>query len=454
MAASATPRSAEAPVPCVAVAWSGGRDSTALLHATLAAAAPLGVRVVALHVHHGLSAHADDWLVHCESQCRRWRRRHPWLAFAATRLAGVPAVGDSIEAWARRERYRALRAMALTHGATLVLLAHHRRDQAETFLLQSLRGAGVAGQSAMPRSAARDGLTWGRPWLDAASDSIAAYVRRHRLAHVDDDSNADPRHARNRLRLSVWPALVAAFPDAERTLASAARRAQQARDALDEAAALDVARVAEPAGLVLERWRALPPARRLHALRAWLAQELGIAPPATLLERLAAEADGAGAARWPLPGGARTLRRYRGMLRVVDDSQRAAASAPAETPLRIARAGVYRVPGWAGRLEAVRVEAGGVALDRLQVLRACARCGGERFQLGAHRPPRSLKKQYQALAIPAAERGGPLLYAGDALIYAPGLGIDARAHAAPGGAQLALRWVPDAGRSGRSRPLE
>ena len=447
MAASATPRSADAHQPCVAVACSGGRDSTALLHATLRAAAPLGVRVVALHVHHGLSTHADAWLAHVEAQCRRWRRRFPALGFEAARLRGRPSAGESVEAWARRERYSALRSMALAHGAALVLLAHHRRDQAETFMLQALRGAGVAGQSAMPRSAARDGLVWARPWLGMPADAIASYVRRHRIAHIEDDSNADPRYARNRLRAEVWPALLAAFPDAERTLANAAVRAQQARAALDEWTALDLARVGGPRGLALDAWRALSAARRVHVLRAWLAAELDAPVSAALVERLLDEADGAGAARWPLPGTGRELRRYRGLLSVVDAAP-ADGGSPLPSTLRIARAGTYRVAGWTGRLRVERVAEGGVALDRVAALEARARSGGERFQLGPRRPPRALKKQYQALGIGAAERGGPLLYVGDALVYAPGLGIDARERAAPGVAQVALRWMPGASRDG------
>ena len=116
-----------------------------LLHATLGAAAPVGVAVLALHVQHGLSAHADEWLRHCEATCRRWAQRGAALSFAARRLEGAPCTGDSIEAWARDARYAALRGLALERGVDLVLLAHHRRDQAETFQLHAQRGGGVAG---------------------------------------------------------------------------------------------------------------------------------------------------------------------------------------------------------------------------------------------------------------------------------------------------------------------
>src|SRR5205814_322114 len=144
-------------------------------------------------------------------------------------------------------RYRALRQMAISHGASLVLLAHHRRDQAETFVLQALRSAGVAGLSGMPREIERDGLTWARPWLDVAREQIEAYVRRNRLTHVDDDSNEDTRFARNRLRHAVWPALQQAFAQAESALADAAGWAQQATLCLAELAAMDLANVAADA---------------------------------------------------------------------------------------------------------------------------------------------------------------------------------------------------------------
>ena len=191
-------------------------------------------------MHHGLNAAADRWLEHGRALCLRWARRGRPVTFAATKLDRKPAAGESVEAWARQARYRALRQMAVAQGIDLVLLAHHRRDQAETFLLQALRGGGVAALSAMPASIRREGVTWARPWLAMPRETIEAYVRRHRLAHVDDDSNADPRFARNRLRLAVWPALTEAFPAAEVALASAASWAQEATAILAETAEVDL----------------------------------------------------------------------------------------------------------------------------------------------------------------------------------------------------------------------
>jgi len=420
------------------VAYSGGRDSTALLHATVLEAATHGVQVLALHVHHGLSPHADAWLAHCEAQCQRWARHGLPVAFIAHRLTGAPPAGDSVEAWARQARYAALRAMAMAHDAPIVLLAHHQRDQAETLLLQALRGAGTAGLSGMPRSVVRDGIEWARPWLDQPRAAIDAYVRKHRLKHIEDDSNGDPRFARNRLRLQVWPALSAAFPQAEATLATAAMWVQEAHAALDELAQSDLAHVADAKGLQIADWLVLSPARRSNALRAWLKQQ-GVDATASLVTRLLDELPQRRSARWPTASA--ELRVYRSVLRC--ESRAVDAVAPAHEPtLSVRDTGVYELPGWSGALHVDAVPEMGVPLAWLAHLELRERSGGEQFQAGIGRPPRSLKKQYQGAGVPMWARTGPLVYSGGQLVFVPGLGLDARVVGLPGQPMVALRWVP------------
>lgn len=295
----------------VAVAASGGRDSTALLHATARAAREDGCEVLALHVHHGLQPQADAWWRHLRSQCARWRRSGLPIRFVASRLAGAPGPGDSVEAWARRERYAALAAMAQREGVDVVLLAHHRRDQAETVLLQALRGAGPAGLSAMPREIVRGGVRWIRPWLGRPREAIEHYVRHHRLRWVDDPSNDDPRYARNRLRLQVWPAFAGAFEHLEPALCALARRAQEAQACCAELAALDAtATVLSDGALHLAPWLDLSPARRANLLRHWSRDWSAVGLPETLLHRLMLELPAArNGLRWPAPGGALQLRR-------------------------------------------------------------------------------------------------------------------------------------------------
>ncbi len=435
----------------VAVAYSGGRDSTALLEATLRAAAPLGIEVVALHVHHGLSPNADAWLAHCRDRCTRLAQTGASLAFAWQRVAGRPAPGESVEAWARQARYGALTSMARDTGASLVLLGHHRRDQAETVLLQALRGAGVAGLAAMPRLVVRDGIAWGRPWLGVGDDAIQSYVHDRDLEHVVDDSNSDTRFDRNRLRIAVWPQLQKAFPNAEAGLAAAACWAHEAACAQGELATIDLLVAATDDCLQVERWVLLSPTRRKNALRAWLRQTMLSSPPPTLLARLCDELPRCRSARWPAAGG--EFRLHRGVLRWKPTLVHAPTlpSVAAESLLHVGRAGTYRLPGWAGALKVTRVREGGVAMARLESMLLCARRGAERFQAGPGRPLRGLKKQYQAVGIPAWQREGPLVYSEGQLIFVPGLGIDARVVAQAGEPQMQLEWIAGTGPSSGTR---
>jgi len=431
----------------VAVAYSGGRDSLDLLHATVRVAALLGLQVVALHVHHGLQAEADDWLRRAQALCRRWQQAGKPVRLCWHRVHGSPGPGDSVEAWARRQRHAALVRMAREAGATLLLLAHHRRDQAETVLLQALRGAGPRGLSAMPRVIEREGLTWARPWLMQPREAIEAYVRRHRLRPVEDPSNADARFARNRLRLQLWPALATSFADAELALASAAVQAQQAQAALDELAALDLALVADPQGLVHARWRALSPPRQRNALRAWLRQGLARGAPHTLVERLLAEWQPGSAGQWHA-GEDHVVRAYRGRLSIMPSGRASAlvagpAAAPAG-PMDLSCPGDHDLPAWRGSLRLQPVSGGGLAIAALRAAELRTRAGGEQFQRAPRTPPRSLKKQYQLAAVPAADRAGPLLWLDDQLAWVPGLGVDARCRAPEGTAQLLPHWLPDA----------
>ncbi len=422
----------------IAVAVSGGRDSMALLHCLARAAQGQGVEVWALHVHHGLQSQADAWSVGVERTCKRWRAKGLPLHFAMQRLTGQPARGQSVEAWARAGRYAALATMARDTGCDVVALAHHRADQAETFLLQALRGAGAAGLAAMPASALREGITWVRPWLEQPRQAIEAYVRRHRIAYVDDASNADPRFARNRLRLQVMPALHAAFADAEGALADAAAQAARAQALINEMSQADLSTVCDAGALVIERWHALSEARRRECLRRWLQPhaEQGVAQ--TLLDRLERELAGTTPARWPFDGG--ELRRYRGRLTLIAAHGRAPATLPCAADVH--RIGRHDVPGTAASLRVSRAKHGGIPQVMLRDAQWRAREASQQFQRAPATPPRSLKKQFQAAGVAAWSRHAPLLVsAAGQLLFVPGLGTDARALAAPGQPRVSLAWV-------------
>lgn len=441
---------------CVAVAYSGGRDSTALLHATACAAREhTGMAVLALHVHHGLSAQADAWLAHAERVCARWAEQGLPVRLVSQRVQVALGSGVSVEAQARRARYQALAEMAREAGAGMVLLAHHRRDQAETFLLQALRGAGLNGLASMPAKVERDGLRWVRPWLAHPREAIEAYVAHHGLSWVDDDSNTHTRFARNRLRLDVWPGLLAAFPQAEASLAASARRLQDVLPGVEAwrrdlvASLLIPGRVDEAARLDAAHWAELSGAQRRETLRHWYRMVAGASLAASWVERLAHEVPGLvfrqKSVQWPEIG----LGLYRGelvFLRALSAEESAAERADATpsggVPLRILAPGAYALAPWVGHLLVSPASSGGVRPSLLAEAVARPRGGGEQFQSGPGRPARSLKKQFQASGVPQWCRGGPLIWSGDELVFVPGLGIDARCVAPAGEPQWGLEWVP------------
>ena len=433
----------------------------------------LGVptRVVALHVHHGLSPHADEWWQHVAVTCERWSSQGAPVEFLGRRLTDAPAAGDSVEAWARLQRYRALAEMAQAQGCQVVWLAHHRRDQAETVLLQALRGAGVAGLAAMPAQVVREAVVWARPWLHLPRELIEAHVAAHSLSHVDDESNGDARWARNRVRQQVWPALVHAFPDAELSLASVAQRQADALACLQLWARSMLPLVTEPAeaGLALHvpRWRCQPEPAQRELLRAWFLQVAGQALPASWVLRLPADWANALDGRWPIrlsPPGALPvhgeLRLYRGLLTWTEVGASCAAGtgdAGGDLSLGLLAEpvsagclgeGNWAVPGFSATLRVRLAAAGewGVPEAWLPELQWRPRCGGERFSMGAGRPARCLKKQFQAAGVAAWCRSAPLLWRGETLVLVPGLGVNAFAlrNNEP---VCRLAWVTDPGAS-------
>ena len=192
------------------MAYSGGKDSTALVDvlARLKKTAYKNVieSVTAVHVHHGLSKMADDWVRHAEEQCAKWQ-----IPLRVERVYVPQHSACGIEAAARQARYKALMKVARELNSDAIFTAHHLDDRIETFLIQWIRGAGPEGLAAispvrMLESAGDDAeLVLARPWLEVSSNEIAAYVKRAKLTWVEDDSNADTRFLRNLIRNDILP---------------------------------------------------------------------------------------------------------------------------------------------------------------------------------------------------------------------------------------------------------
>ena len=265
-----------APSLPVAVAYSGGADSTFLLHSAVAL---WPGRVHALHVHHGLQDAADGFATHCAATCRELG-----VPLHVEHVDARHAAGESPEDAARRARYRTLAALARACGIAHVALAQHADDQVETLLIALGRGAGVDGLAGMPRIVRRHGIDFHRPLLELRSSALRAWLVSQGIGFVDDPSNADLRYTRNRIRRLLLPALDEALPQFRETFARTARNAARASTLLAELAALDLDAVGTPpriAGL-----QGLTHERRANAIRQWLCRTHEAVPSEAQLRQL------------------------------------------------------------------------------------------------------------------------------------------------------------------------
>jgi tRNA(Ile)-lysidine synthase len=270
----------------LAVACSGGADSTALL---LACVEQWPGQVHAIHVHHGLQAAADGFEAQVRATCERLN-----IPLHTRRVDARHAPGQSPEDAARGARYAALREAAQEAGVRDIALAQHADDQVETLLLALSRGAGLPGLASMPAAWERGGLRWHRPLLDVPGAELRAWLTARGLrageGWVEDPSNADERYTRNRIRARLLPVLGEVFPQFRATFARSAAHAAQAQRLLDELAAQDLQATGNPpriAGL-----RQLKRERQTNVLRHWLKhiheQQASAAQIEELLDQIAA----------------------------------------------------------------------------------------------------------------------------------------------------------------------
>lgn len=259
------------------MAFSGGPDSTALL---LACAQKWPGRVLALHVHHGLQAAADDFEQHCQTFCAALG-----VPLRVKRVDGRHAPGQSPEDAARRARYQAFEAMVLDQSSQetirSIAIAQHADDQVETLLLALSRGAGLPGLSAMPASWVRAGVHYHRPLLQVRSSDIRAWLGSRGVSYIEDPSNANERFTRNRIRARLMPALEATFPQFRDTFARSAAHAAQAQAVLLEVAMQDLALVGSPP--VIAQIQRLSRPRQANVLRHWLVTTYNTVPSAAQL---------------------------------------------------------------------------------------------------------------------------------------------------------------------------
>ena len=431
------------PAAPLLVAYSGGLDSTVLLHALADSEAARTRGLRAVHIDHGLNEASEDWARHCRAQCEALG-----VEIVARIIDVVRRPGLGLEASARRARYAEIETL-MTRGE-IVALAHHRDDQAETVLLKLLRGAGPEGIGAMrPLRTLGRGLAW-RPLLELPRAALRDYAEQHRLEWIADPSNADQTIDRNFLRMQVIPRISQRWPEAESSIAQSANWARAAAEFIHDEARRALARVQglDAATLRYRDWLDLPLALRDPVLRLWL-RSLDLSEPthyqASELVRQLAEAgdDRQPCVRWP----GTEVRRYRELLYAMPPLQFPPFDWLAEfdgSPLRL--------PLDLGTLHLVKETS-----QRLDPpLHVRFRLGGESLRLAGSSHNRDLRDLFQEAGIPPWQRARiPLVFDSDGHLLAVAnlwLGTLGAERLAP--LRARIEWVPNGELPGAARTAE
>ena len=419
----------------IAVALSGGLDSVVLLGTVCKAQAKSITpntnqtkdQIYAFHIHHGLQKPADDWLIFCEKLAKQYKIH---FDFRLLHLDDQKEQGN-IEARARAGRYEALADLCEEYGIEDLLLAHHQNDQAETVLLQLMRGSGVAGLSGMPSSrglTTNQVLTLWRPLLNQSRQELEAYAKEHQLKWIEDPSNQDRKYRRNALRKDIIPKLEKIQPEALANMARSAELLGEAQALLNRLATQDGKTIlnhnqVKVAPLLALAKDDLPAAN--NVLRYWLQTQQLAMPSKERLQswwRDLAKVKADAKLEWLHDE--RKIYLWRGALQV---------SNPEE--------GRWVLKSLPANSKQLGLPADWVknAQENHQItLRE--RLGSEKIQIKPKTPRKTLKNLYQEADIPPWERQAPLLYIGDELVAVAGIGLS-YPHLTSTGRRVLPEWV-------------
>ncbi|TLY47066.1 MAG: tRNA lysidine(34) synthetase TilS [Gammaproteobacteria bacterium] len=420
---------------CFWVAYSGGLDSQVLLYA-LSCILPKK-RLRAIHVNHGWHVDSNNWAAICRHTCEKFG-----IFCDVISIDTRPKPGESPEAYARVARYNAM-AQKVPLGDFL-LTAHHRNDQAETLLLQLLRGSGLKGLASMPFCQEFSKGYLLRPLLNFTRTQLSRYAQEHQLAWIEDDSNKDLRFNRNYIRHQVLPLIQRRWPQADKTIARAAANLAEAHSLLDEIAHQDwsILKGPVPNILIISNLQKLSTKRQNNVLRYWLKQLGCSLPSQKQLQQidilLKSRIDASPRVNW----GNIQLRRYQDYiyaLNLVEDEK------IFETKLISWELGQTIILPTLDQLTTKQVLGAGLnySLLKERQVDVTFRQGGERFYASNRQGSHPLKKLFQEWGVPPWQRNKiPLIYYQKELIAVVGYDIDPRFAAKPHELGFAIELIP------------
>lgn len=396
------------------LAYSGGLDSHVLLslmHAVMQTHGDIQCRVI--HVNHHLHSQADEWVLHCQQVCAALS-----LPLIVKDIHVDVSDGESVEARARELRYQEL-ANELQADECL-LTAHHLNDQAETLLLQLLRGAGPKGLSAMPVKKLLAGKSFVRPLLNYTREQLQTYAQQQNLQWIEDSSNHDQRFQRNFVRQQVMPLLQQTWPQSLQSLARSSAHCAEAAELLDELAIIDfdAVKTGDLAIINLSELLALSPQRQRNVLRFWFRQCQHYSPTTKQLllmqqQVLLAKPD----ANPMMQVGRVQIKRFRQQLFLLPMQNENILKQQWQWDFK----NDLTLPDQLGVLCAKKIKGQGIALHKIDQVTVRFRQGGEVIQLQGRQHQHALKKLLQQWCVPPWQRDRmPLLFHDDKLIAVPG----------------------------------
>ena len=430
----------------ITVGFSGGRDSVALLKALCVLRdkrnSPIE-DILAVHVHHALSPNANKWARFC--------RQTAEALGVNFKVAYVRVKSKGVEAAARKARYEAIFKAAEAFDSHMVMTAHHQDDRLETFLIQWMRGAGVDGLATFPVARSVGAVKLVRPLMRLPRELLERYLELNNLTWVEDESNADTAYLRNAIRHEVLPVMETIRPGFKEAAARSVELIAQSAQVLKEVAHEDLQRIQDAdRALSIDALLKLSDSRQALVLRAWI-ESFGLLLPskAKLDEALKQTRLTHNDTKLAIKVGTNLEIRRHGAKLVMRETAGQKKDRTQFETLHWTGPGRYSLPSWGGELviSLAKDDEPGIAESYFtdRELQARPRQGGEKLKLFKNRPRKHLKDLYQKAEIAEFDRSKlPLLWSGEDLIFAAGLGMDVRYQGDGDETRYRIEWHADA----------